>query len=226
MLSITKTAEKRKRIIDTITNEEKILIVGCGSVTYLQEDLLQSRNVEIVAADFSQKMLAVSQRRFQHPNLECRQADTRSLPKEFKGQFDTVVSTNSIIPPMREDVVAMYTSIYQSLQDGGQMVAYLPSYTMVKELLERHPELREVYGDSLDDEQCRFVDTVGWQCFHTEELILNELHQAGFNREDISIERVPSESAAEAEGLTKIYGTETVLNEYWCFFVRVKKRVS
>ena len=226
VLSITKTSEKRQRIIDAVENEGKILIVGCGSAIYLQEDLLLNRNVEIIATDFNKEMLALSQKNFQHPNLQHRCVDARELPEEFKSMFNTVISTNSIIPPTRRDIISIYTSIYQCLKNGGQFLAYLPSYTALQEFVERCPELGEMYNKNLDNEQYRFIDTTGWQCFHTKQLIFHELQQAGFNPEDILIEKIPSESVAESEDIARIYGSKTVSKKYWCFFVRAQKHTG
>jgi len=221
--SITKSPDKRQRIIAPIQDGERVLIAGCGSETYLQQDLLSQRDVKVTAGDFSQKMLDVSSGKFQHANLTHVTCDTRDLP--FKDQFNTVISTNSIIPPKREEVTAMYKSIHEALKTDGKFVAYLPSFTLCEEMLERYPDLRKAYESRMDYERCRFEDTVGWQCWHTEELITQELKEAGFAEKGISIETIGCESDEEAAELGRIYQLDPDLigKEFSCFFVTAKK---
>jgi hypothetical protein len=221
--SITKPPEKRKRIIESIKDGEKIFITGCGSETYLQEDLLSQKKVDVTAGDFSQRMLDISSEKFQHQDLRHITCDTRDLP--FEREFDTVISTNSIIPPNRSDVVAMYRSLRGALKTDGQLIAYLPSFTLCQEMLDRHPELREIYEGRMDYKQCRFQDTVGQQCWHTEELIYKELEEAGFAKKGISVEKVGCESDEEAAELGRIYELDPDLigKEFSCFFVTAKK---
>ena len=138
---------------------------------------------------------------------------------------DKIISTNSIIPSSRREVIAMYTSIHGTLKTNGQFVVYLPSFTLCKEILEKYPELKEGYEGRMDYVQYRFHDTIGCQCFHTEELILKELERAGFNKTNIFIEEVQCESNDEAIDLSRLYriNLDLIKKEFSCFFVIAKK---
>lgn len=221
--SITSFPEKRKRIINAINDGDEVLIAGCGSATYLQRAILEDVDVQVTATDFSEGMTNVSKKGFQHPNLKHEVCDTRQLP--FKDKFNAAISTNSIIPPSRDDVIAMYKSMFESLRPGGKLIAYLPSFKLCTDMLKKYPELKEAFEPRMDYEQSRFKDTVGWQCFHTEELTTEELEKVGFDPSNIEIETVRCESEHEANELGRLYGLppELIGEEFACLFVVAKK---
>lgn len=213
--SITRTPEKRKRLKDRVRNGSQVLIVGCGSAPYLQADLLHERDITLIAADFNEQMLQVSRQNFQHPRLLHQVQDTRAL-QFLPGTFDSVMTTNSIIPPSRSHVQDMFHSVGSVLKNDGEFMGYFPSFTAAREIRDRFPEILV----QLDDTQLRCHDTTGWQSFHTEDSLQNELTEAGFS--DISIERVGAESQEEIDQLTKVYSAE-VAQHLWEFFVCARK---
>ncbi len=223
--SITKPLEKRTRIIADIEDGNEVLVVGCGSEIHLQSHMLRDKSVNVIAADFSPEMLAVSKSKYSHSGLRHVEMDTREIP--FRDRFDKVVSTNSIIPPLRADVVRMYQSIHRCLVPGGKLLAYLPSFDLCEALAE-YSELKAVLEPLMDRSQSRFQDTVGWQCFHSRNLILKELSEGGFAVADIEIITVGCESDAEAEDLSRLYGFPADLfrREFSIFYVRAKKQGS
>ena len=168
-------------------------------------------------------MIRASESAFSHPRLNHVVADTRALP--FAERFDKAVSTNSIVPPSRNDVVAMYKSIYNALKKDGSLIAYLPSFDLCADMLEKHEFLRPLFEERMDPEQCRFLDTVGWQCFHTQALIFDELEKAGFRRENIGIQIVGCDSREEAEDLGNLYHlpSDLMMKEFSCYFVKARR---
>lgn len=223
--SVTLFGEKRRRILNLVKPDEEILIVGCGSAPYLQKNLLESgpEGISIIASDFSEDMLHVSRERFQHPSLNHKLLDTANL--NIEGELDRVISTNSIIPETREEIPAMFKSIYRSLKKGGEFNAYFPSFSCVLKMANSNPALLELYGRMIDFENCRFLDTVGWQSWQTEELLLHELNLGGFDPEKIEIETVGCESDEEARCLARLYSLDLdFIKKYFsCFFVKAKK---
>lgn len=221
MYSLTKYPEKRKRIIDTVQDDDRVLIVGTGSATYLQEELLRKKRVKIIASDLSQKMLDIAFEKFTHPRLSYVRADTRDLP--FQEEFDIVLSTNSIIPETRNEVRRMCVSISGALRSNGTLAAYLPSYTCGQELRSLHPDLEF----ESDDSQLCENETTGAQCFHTRDSIYREFGYAGLRV--AGLRRVPFiENDQEKADLEERYGSLSEatdwLKDSWEFFLTAKKR--
>jgi SAM-dependent methyltransferase len=213
--SLTSFPEKVSRILQQLRNQTRILIVGCGSATYLQEAILKRfPENKITACDFSEGMLSESQAKFSHPNLTHRFGDTTNLG--FTNEFDTVISTNSIIPPTRKVVGKMYDSIFRALKPEGEFVAYLPSFGAANDFAKENPAISE----SLDQDNARMWDTNDWQCFHTPGLIQMEFGDAGFR--EIQIQQVRAESRKEVEELVRLYG-EGADKYFYLHFATAKK---
>ena len=215
--SLTNFPEKVARIIETIRKinreEIRILIVGCGSATNLQQAILENfPQSQITACDFSEAMLRISEENFSHPNLSHQFGDTTNLG--FDGEFDVVISTNSIIPPTRKMVREMYASIHQSLKPGGKLIAYLPSFEAANDFAAINPQI------TLDAKAKSMWDTNAWQCFHTRELILTELAAAGFR--EISTQQIVAESRKEIAELQRLYG-ENAEKCFYLHFTEAKK---
>ncbi len=85
VFSLTKIPERRTQILERV-KPGLILNVGCGSETYLNEDLVKS-GCDVIATDFCQDMLDVAASRFSHRKLKYIMADSRELP--FKGCIST-----------------------------------------------------------------------------------------------------------------------------------------
>lgn len=218
IFSITKSPYKRQRILSHLTKNETILIAGAGSEVYLQKDIIKKMTPQnIIAGDFSEKMIEVSKKGFQHDNLKHEQIDTTNIP--YQNHFNSVISTNSIIPVIRKQVEEMYTSIYNSLQPGGKFIAYLPSYNLIEEVLAKMPELKDAF--KIDPVQSRFWDTNDWQCFHTNTLINKEFTLAGFSQ--IKIEKIGAEDNREKKELLKIYQIPDAVDLFWEYFVVAQK---
>jgi len=218
--SLTKYPEKRARILEEITDKTRVLIVGCGSASYLQEQILaEKEGVKIVASDFSKGMIDISQQSFSDPSLSHFCADTQNLP--FKsGTFDSAVSTNSIIPEERKQVRAMFKAIFDVLKEDGIFVTYLPSFEAANEF--SLATLGE--GLNLDQENQRVWDTVGWQCFHTIETIRQELEDIGFA--EIIIQDVAVDSPREAKDLNTLYDSDQASTLFREHFVVAKKKIK
>jgi len=222
--SITSFPEKRERIVASALPGEHILIAGGGSEVYLQRDLLSTlQDISIIVSDFSPEMLRVSAKNFNDARLDHRLLDTRALGIE--GTMDRIIVTNSIVPETRDDVIKMYSSLFDALKQGGEFVGYFPSFTMIEELAASQPEILAENRENIDFENKRYKDTVGWQSWQTEATLREELSRAGFKPNTIMIERVPCESDLEANTLAALYDLplELIKAAFSCFFVKAMK---
>ncbi|MFO8016571.1 MAG: class I SAM-dependent methyltransferase [Candidatus Woesearchaeota archaeon] len=210
--SITSFPEKVLRIIHNV-REGRQLIVGCGSATNLNQALMDFNKGSVVAADYSREMLKKAERDCSSARITYIYADTRNLP--FKDEFDTVISTNSILPEEPEDAGKMFEQIYGALKPGGRLVAYLPSFDSNEKLKAQFPE----YSLETDPHKKRVWDTTGWQTFHTKESLESMLQK--FSR--VSIEKVGIESEAEAAEMERIYGFDYRGRDFFEYFVVAEK---
>ena len=222
--SITSFPEKVARILETIRqiNREqiRILIVGCGSEIYLQKAILNEfSDAQIVATDWSKKMLRVSRSNFNDNRLTYVRADTCNLPSSWKKSFDIVLTTNSIIPETRTEIAEMYSSIFKTLRPGGKLVGYFPSYEACEDAAAEYPEIK----DLLIPDICGLNDTTGPQCFHTRDALRAELGEAGFN--NLRVTKIGAESPEEMKTLTDLYKVPPeLIEEVWHeFFVAAEK---
>jgi len=183
---------------------EKALNLGCGSEPYLNKELVKRSNGKYVyASDFSRKMLEVSKSQFSE-GVQFFFKDSKDTAFKDK-TFDLIVSANSILPPEVGDVFLMFKEAYRLLTDGGTFRAFLPSFeNAVMAKIRYLPSLK------LDDMDFRVNDGDNWQCFHTENSIIEFCRLLGkvFSVK-YEIETVYLNTPEEIEELKNIYGVDT-----------------
>jgi len=211
VFSLTKFPERRKQILDNV-GSGRILILGAGSATYLNRDLI-ARGNSVVGSDFCQNMLDVASGDFSHPNLEYRLEDSTNL-SFGDATFDGIVSTNSILPPDRGDVKLMAREIYRVLKEDGKLVAFLPAFDYGEDVAKK-------YGIEMDYEEKRKHDTTGWQCYHTFDTIREEFVSEGFREHEVS--RVYCDTDLELSELKRLYGLDASDETVFEYFLVAKK---
>jgi ubiquinone/menaquinone biosynthesis C-methylase UbiE len=152
---------KRRAILAGV-KAGRVLGIGCGPVTFLEQDLVRDRRMTVFAADFSLTMLKNARRTITpHRNLLFLAADNRCLPFP-DNSIDTVISVNSILPEARADVDLMFGEVSRILRPGGRLVAVLPAF-------ETTIMARDHWGIEIgvDEVNHREYDTTGWQCYYT-----------------------------------------------------------
>ena len=123
VFSLTKNPKRCKQIIERI-DDGKVLNIGTGPTDYLNKHMFKLGN-KVYGSDFCQEMLDVVKNTF--PNIPYVRADSMSLPFRER-TFNSVVSSNSIVPPERWMVSRMFKEAHRVLKPGGKFVAFLPSY--------------------------------------------------------------------------------------------------
>jgi SAM-dependent methyltransferase len=102
--------------------------LGCGTGNLLP--FLAGRFRKVVAVDFSPKMLRAAQENCVYDNVQfCRQSLTDL--SVFQGQFDVVVSVNSVLAPSLDIVDQILREMAGTLKPGGIFAGIFPSMESV-----------------------------------------------------------------------------------------------
>jgi len=174
-----------------------VLNVGTGPTINLNRSLVEAEH-SVVAMDFCQDMLDVAEEQFFHNDVRYELGDMTNIPFN-EDTFDVVVSTNSILPPQRLDVVNTIFEIHRVLKEGGVFIGFLCSFVSALNCIELG------VNTEADHMQSRVMDTGGWQCFHTRKTIESEFHMF----KDLNIEIVALDGGAEQRAIQEIYGIGT-----------------
>lgn len=226
--SIMATAAKRDHILQNMKNSGETLIVGCGPTAYLEKAILETKSeINLVTSDFDFQMIERSKEVFTHSRLMHERVDMTDIPSKFTSQFDHVISTNSLVLPTREQTQIAYAQIAESLKDRGSFLAFLPSFEFVQQIYQEYPSLRNILDVLMDTDDARLSDTTGFQSFHTQDLISQEIGNAGLTIQ--SLQKISVESEKEFEQLVRVYSvlagnlTREIMRNFWEFFVIAEK---
>jgi SAM-dependent methyltransferase len=170
---------------------------GCGPGNLIR--FLKGRVRALTGVDTSSKALDLAERQANDASIEFKriQRDIRELPRE--STFDLIISTNSILPKQRSDIVPMWAAMRSALKPGGKIIAILPSFDTIEYLislwqnhysaeLKGSAEQERVKGiikafeetKNINHEQLSYAeDGHNVQCYHTPSTILSDLKEAG-----------------------------------------------
>jgi SAM-dependent methyltransferase len=169
------------------------LDLGCGPHGLLLDSMRQHGDLA-VGVDFSLGMLEKTRTIFSG-ELVC--ADMKRIPFS-NNVFDSVVSVNSILPPERKDVTAMFSEIFRILRPNGRLVAYLPSHDYGTKCIQAGIQLKR------DEKDFREWDNGGWQCTYTRGIIEAIMREVGFFRWQIEIDKF--DTIEEVRDANRVYG--------------------
>ena len=187
--------------LDEIPDEElmamNIADFGCGPGNLI--GFLKGRVKTITGVDSSQKALDLAKQKATDASIAfCGlRGDIREVRVE--SLFDLIVSTNSILPERRSDIVPMWKAMGSALKPGGKIIAILPSFDTVEYLLtlwEQHysaTRSREqvdrlinafVKVKNINRHELSYAeDGRNVQCYHTRATIESDLKSAGLRLE-------------------------------------------
>ena len=220
--SITKWKSKRDKILKELKDNSNILILGCGSETYLQQDIIKHfPNCKITLSDYFSEMINISKNKFNHPSLSFIKEDMLKL--EYNKDFDFIISTNSILMPTIKENDLVFNHCYKALKEDGTFIAYLPSYDSCKRSESLNPAIRDLF--CMFDEEQRIGDTIDGteQSFHTKESI--EKNMKSFNNYRINVVSC-SETEEEFLHFKDLYGdvlSDDIIKEVFEYLVIAKK---
>jgi SAM-dependent methyltransferase len=212
----------------------RVIDYGCGPGNMLQ--FLSGRVTEIWGLDFSKDALSICEKKAGDLGIKFHSIkdDMRSFvdPK----MFDLIISTNSVLPKTREDVLRIFGGMHKNLKDDGRLLMILPSYDTclyLVSLWEKHYRTLsndEAYvkhcisafriAKKMDDDTHSFADDgVHSQCFHTPESMRRELDQIGFQIIEMKKVKYPWEYASRFD-----YGYFPEECKIWDWYVEAKKK--
>lgn len=194
--SITRFKAKRNRILREIKDNSNILIIGCGSATYLQKDIMSKYpNVKVTLSDYSPGMLEESKKSYNHSNFNYVCEDMSKI--KYKNEFDYVITTNSILFPTIKENDHTIELIIDALKETGKLIGYFPSYESCQNLVRNSFNLPLDYKEQSLDDGCGYVQSF----FKRDQL------EKLTNKGTPSINVVNcSESYSEIKDMMKIYG--------------------
>lgn len=175
-------------------NPLRIADFGCGPGSLLPS--VQNLNVSITGVDLSQGSLNAAEQRAKALGIQFEAicADLKTI--EMGRVFDVIVSSNSILPSKRSEVVPMLKGIQRHLSENGRAYFVMPSFDTTEYLQElwrrsikvnkasqNHPDrVAEAISRSKLSDPVNLMyadDGHTQQCYHTPDSIAREFAQAG-----------------------------------------------
>lgn len=142
--SVTRDPGMRARMVKRLSGlaaHGRLLLPGCGSVTLLQEELLQGCPgvEELVCTDFA-GAIEVASAHLQHPRVVWAAWDSTRLHERWSSHFDVVMPVNSVLSDSDAINRAMIRSFHEVLRPGGHLLGLFPCIHAVHELYRFIPE--------------------------------------------------------------------------------------
>jgi 2-polyprenyl-3-methyl-5-hydroxy-6-metoxy-1,4-benzoquinol methylase len=126
--SVTEDEALRDKFVNEIQNftHDKILIVGCGSKSYLQEDLIQKIPTiqKIVCTDFP-KVIKIPKEENCYEKIEYMAKDSKDLG--WANEWDVVIIVNSILSEDDIENRLILKECQKALKNGGVLVGIFPT---------------------------------------------------------------------------------------------------
>src|SRR4030095_14468825 len=116
--------------LDDLPGREELTVadLGCGIGNLLP--FLAERFKTVVAVDFSTNMLRAAQENCVHKNVQFSRQSLTDL-SVFQGQFDLVVTVNSVLAPSLDVVDQILREMAATLRPGGILAGIFPSMESV-----------------------------------------------------------------------------------------------
>lgn len=135
--------------IKKISNEEKILDIGCatGNLT----ELLGEKTGNIVGIDLDKELL--KEAKYKHPNLNFENMNMLKINEKFEeNSFDRVVSFGNTLVHLdsREEVEEFFQKVYKTLKLNGFFIVQIINYNrIIEKNIKNLP--------TIDNEKVKFV---------------------------------------------------------------------
>lgn len=142
--SVTSDAGFRQRLIKNLLalpSCRRILIPGCGSMTQLQEAILDGcPQVESIVCTDLREAIELAKTKLEHPKIEFHAVDSTRLHERWSDHFDVVIPINSVVSSSDEENRSMIRSFCGALKPQGNLLGLFPCIHAVAELYRFIPE--------------------------------------------------------------------------------------
>jgi len=168
-------------IPDNSLNKMTVLDFGCGPGNLIPH--ISQKLKRLVGVDRSAGSLKIARSLADKHGIDFETICEDIVNVNDEAKFDLIVSSNSILPNSRAEVVSIFNKLCSLLAKNGKLLAILPSFDTTLYL----QELRQKENNSLSNENVLMDreilayadDGHHLQCYHTPQSILEETALAG-----------------------------------------------
>ncbi len=168
------------KLPDDQLNAMRVLDVGCGPGNLIP--LISQKIRRLTGLDISKKALAIAHEKANQHAVDFQGILQDILNYSTQDKFDVIISSNSILPNDRREVIEIFKKLADLLTDGGKIIAILPSFDTTLYL----KQLRDNYFDNNSETVVMDLDKLAYaddghhlQCYHTADSIINEAALSG-----------------------------------------------
>ena len=161
-------------------NQLRILDVGCGPGNLIPH--IKGKVNRLVGLDLSKTSLSIAAQKAFEFKLEFESIHEDMLNVDDENEFDLIISSNSILPNSRQDVVSIFAKLANLLAENGKLIAILPSFdtTLYLQALRANCPTNSDEVPLMDADNLAYADDGRHlQCYHTPSSILYETRIAG-----------------------------------------------
>ena len=158
----------------------RVLDMGCGPGNLIP--YLPSQMNRLYGLDISKTAIAIAQQKACEYEIEFSAIYRDVLEYFDDGYFDLIISSNSILPDSREEVVSIFSKLANLLSHDGKLMAILPSFdtTLYLQALREKYHQDEIEDVVMNRQILAYADDgFHLQCYHTKASIINETHSSG-----------------------------------------------
>ncbi len=185
---MTDDKEVRNKILNEILNfgsPKNILIPGCGSKVFLQNEIAERLpDANILCTDYS-GVIEVAKKQPTKDNIHYKALNSTNLG--FKDKYDVVIIVNSILSESDEENRAILLSCNKSLKPGGIMLGYFPTIFASIDIAYLEPTKDRMSLVDIDKSSFYEEKQNLWQIFYTPLRLRRILKQTNFIMDKMEI---------------------------------------
>lgn len=186
--SVTQDSAIRQKLISKIrhfSNVSRILVPGCGSEVYLQNDLAtQLSGIQNVTCTDYPAVVALASDKTNNSLITYEARDSSNLG--WENEWDVIIVVNSVLSSSDEENRRILRSFCDALRPGGAVIGYFPTIFAAFEISTLDPA---AITGSIDVRKCVFYEERQrmHQIFYTPLRIRRILKEAGLRLAELEL---------------------------------------
>lgn len=202
MVAVDSSQKCRNEILNYLCNipasdlkDMEVLDFGCGPGNLIPH--VGGKIKSLVCIDLSEASINIAKQKASgYPKLNFEAINEDILTYKSDKKFDIIISSNSVLPKTRQDVVQLFLTLRELLKRSGKLLAILPAFDTtiyLKGLWEDYYRGLNVGEEQVNRISRAFEETKlmnhtersyaddghNIQCYHTEETIPLEMTEGG-----------------------------------------------